>query len=57
MCPLKSKCPCGYSCGNSACITLRNEYAEAMTNKGNALYDKQRNNVTKMEQLITINIH
>ena len=46
MCPLKSKCPCSYSCGNSACITLRNEYAEAMTNKGNALYDKQRNNAT-----------
>ena len=45
-CPLRNKCPCGYSCGNSACITLLNEYAEAMTVKSNALYDKQKSNIT-----------
>lgn len=47
-CPLNRKCQCGYSCGNAACLTIRKDYADAMTAKGDALY----NRLTKNQQTI-----
>ena len=39
-CPFCGHCPCGYSAGNAACLTIRARYAEAMTKRSNALYNK-----------------
>lgn len=39
-CPFNGRCPCGYSCNNAACLTIREWYAEAMTAKSDALYDR-----------------
>lgn len=39
-CPFAKYCPCGYSAGNAACLTIRERYAEAMTTRSDALYDK-----------------
>lgn len=38
-CPYNGRCPCGYSCGNAACLTIRKQYADAMTAKSDALYN------------------
>lgn len=40
-CPYNERCPCGYSCGNAACLTIRKQYADTMTSKSNALYDRK----------------
>lgn len=40
LCPFGERCPCGYSAGNAACLTIRERYAGAMTERSNALYDK-----------------
>lgn len=49
-CPFNGRCPCGYSCNNAACLTLRKWYAEAMTAKSDALYDKSmQSNDVKQE--------
>lgn len=46
-CVFNMKCPCGYFCNNAACLTLRKEYAEAMTAKSNALYERnEKHSVT-----------
>ena len=40
-CPLNVNCPCGYSAGNAACLTIRQEYAEGMTaEEWDAYYDE-----------------
>lgn len=39
-CSLNRKCPCGYSCGNAACLTIRKDYNDAMTAKSDALYNR-----------------
>lgn len=41
-CPFNEDCPCGYSYGNAACLTIRKDYADSMTAKSNALYDKNQ---------------
>ena len=42
-CPFAKHCPCGYSAGNAACLTIREQYAEAMATRSDALYDKAQN--------------
>lgn len=37
-CLLNRNCPCGYSAGNAACLTVRQQYATTAMN--NALYRK-----------------
>lgn len=39
-CLLNKNCPCGYSCGNAACLTVRKQYADAMTTESDALYQR-----------------
>ena len=39
-CLLNRNCPCGYSAGNAACLTVRQQYAEGMTTMSDAMYRK-----------------
>ena len=39
-CLLNRNCPCGYSAGNAACLTVRQQYAESMTAMSDAMYRK-----------------
>lgn len=39
-CLLNRNCPCGYSAGNAACLTVRQQYAESMTTMSDAMYRK-----------------
>ena len=41
-CPFNENCPCGYSYGNAACLTIRKDYADSMTAKSDALYSKNQ---------------
>ena len=41
-CPFSKNCPCGYSYGNAACLTIRKMYADSMTAKSDALYSKKQ---------------
>lgn len=41
-CPFNKNCPCGYSRGNAACLTIRKNYADSMTAKSDALYSKNQ---------------